>query len=192
MILLAALAAGLVTGLALARWRGVPYQAPDLKHLWLVFVAFLPQYIVFYLFGDRQNVSALLLPLSQALLLIFVWLNRQLPGMMILLLGTALNFTVIAANRGFMPISPQTASHLVPQAVLENVQPGERFGTKDILLLPEDTRFEWLADRFLPPAWSAYQVAFSFGDVLIAFGVFQLLAQQGLLLENFYSRGTPI
>ena len=192
MILLAALAAGLVTGLALARWRGVPYQAPDLNHLWLVFVAFLPQYIVFYLFGDRQNVSALLLPLSQALLLIFAWLNRQLPGMMILLLGTALNFTVIAANRGFMPISPQTASHLVPQAVLENVQPGERFGTKDILLLPEDTRFEWLADRFLPPAWSAYQVAFSFGDVLIAFGVFQLLAQQGLLLENFYSRGTPI
>ncbi len=192
MILLAALAAGLVTGLALARWRGVPYQAPDLKHLWLVFVAFLPQYIVFYLFGDRQNVSALLLPLSQALLLIFVWLNRQLPGMMILLLGTALNFTVIAANRGFMPISPQTASHLVPQAVLENIQPGERFGTKDILLPTEDTRFEWLADRFLPPAWSAYQVAFSFGDVLIAFGVFLLLARQGLLQENFYSRGTAI
>ena len=192
MILLAALAAGLVTGLALARWRGVPYQAPDLKHLWLVFVAFLPQYIVFYLFGDRQNVSALLLPLSQALLLIFVWLNRQLPGMMILLLGTALNFTVIAANRGFMPINPQTASHLVPQAVLENIQPGERFGTKDILLPTEDTRFEWLADRFLPPAWSAYQVAFSFGDVLIAFGVFLLLARQGLLQENFYSRGTAI
>ena len=192
MILLAALAAGLVTGLALARWRGIPYQAPDLKHLWLVFVAFLPQYIVFYLFGDRQNVSALLLPLSQALLLIFVWLNRQLPGMMILLLGTALNFTVIAANRGFMPISPQTASHLVPQAVLENIQPGERFGTKDILLPTEDTRFEWLADRFLPPAWSAYQVAFSFGDVLIAFGVFLLLARQGLLQENFYSRGTAI
>lgn len=192
MILLAALAAGLVTGLALARWRGVPYQAPDLNHLWLVFVAFLPQYIVFYLFGDRQNVSALLLPLSQALLLIFAWLNRQLPGMMILLLGTALNFTVIAANRGFMPISPQTASHLVPQAVLENIQPGERFGTKDILLPTEDTRFEWLADRFLPPAWSAYQVAFSFGDVLIAFGVFLLLARQGLLQENFYSRGTAI
>ena len=192
MILLAALVAGLVTGLALARWRGYSYQAPNLKHLWLVFAAFLPQYIVFYVSGDRQNVSALLLPLSQALLLIFAWLNRQLPGMMILLLGTALNFTVIAANRGFMPISPQTASHLVPHAVLENIQPGERFGTKDILLPTEDTRFEWLADRFLPPAWSAYQVAFSFGDVLIAFGVFLLLARQGLLQENFYSRGTAI
>ena len=179
MILLAALAAGLLTGLALARWRGVSYRAPDLKHLWLVFAAFLPQYIVFYLSDNHQTVSALLLPLSQALLMMFVWLNRQLPGMMILLLGIALNFTVIAANRGFMPISPQTASHLVSQAVLENIQPGERFGTKDILLNPDDTRFEWLADRFLPPAWSAYQVAFSFGDVLIALGIFRLLAYQG-------------
>ena len=179
MILLAALAAGLITGLALAYWRGVPYQAPDLKYLWLIFAAFLPQYVAFYLSGDRQNISAFLLPFSQALLLIFAWLNRQLFGMMILLLGMALNFTVIAANRGFMPISPQTASHLVPQVVLENIQPGERFGTKDILLQPEDTRFEWLADRFLPPAWSAYQVAFSFGDVLIAVGVFLLLARQG-------------
>lgn len=192
MILLAALAAGLITGLALAYWRGVPYQAPDLKYLWLIFAAFLPQYVAFYLSGDRQNISAFLLPFSQALLLIFAWLNRQLFGMMILLLGMALNFTVIAANRGFMPISPQTASYLVPQAVLENIQPGERFGTKDILLPPEDTRFEWLADRFLPPAWSAYQVAFSIGDVLIAFGVFLLLTRQGLLMENIHSRGTPI
>jgi hypothetical protein len=126
------------------------------------------------------------------LLLGFAWLNRRLPGMMTLLLGAALNFTVIAANRGFMPISPQTASHLVPQTVLENIQPGERFGTKDILLLSQDTRFEWLADRFLPPAWSAYQVAFSFGDVLIAAGIFWLLAFQGLSDKNLYQRGTKI
>ena len=149
MILLAAIAAGLVTGLLLARWRRHPYQAPDLKHAWLVFVAFMPQFAAFYLPGSRHLFSefwaAFLLPFSQALLLMFAWLNRRLPGMMILLLGAALNFTVIAANRGFMPISPQTASHLVPQAVLENIQPGERFGTKDILLLPQDTRFEWLA-----------------------------------------------
>ena len=196
MILLAAIAAGLVTGLLLARWRGLPYQTPDLKHGWLVFIAFVPQLAAFYLPGSRQMVSgfwaAFLLPFSQALLLLFAWLNRHLPGMLILLLGAALNFTVIAANRGFMPISPQTASHLVPQAVLENIQPGERFGTKDILLLPQDTRFEWLADRFLPPAWSAYQVAFSFGDVLIAIGTFRLLAFPGASQEGFYLRGKQI
>ncbi len=196
MILLAAIAAGLLTGLALARWKQRPYQTLELKYLWLVFVAFLPQFIVFYLPGSRQNFSGfwlvLLLPFSQALLLIFAWLNRQLPGMMILLLGAALNFTVIAANRGYMPISPQTASRLVPQEVLENIQPGDRFGTKDILLLPQNTRFEWLADRFLPPAWSAYQVAFSFGDILIAFGLFWLLASHGISQQGVYVRGTQI
>ena len=178
MILLAALAAGLLTGLVWARWHKQPYRAPELNHLWLVFMAFLPQFTAFYLPVSGQSISGFLLPLSQALLLAFAWFNRRLPGMMILLIGTALNFTVIAANRGFMPISPQTAGHLVSQTVLENIQPGDRFGTKDILLLPEDTRFEWLADRFLPPAWSAYQVAFSLGDVLIAFGIFRLLAYQ--------------
>lgn len=192
MILLAALVTGLLAGLGWAHWRRLPYQPPDLKYLWLVFIAFLPQFLAFYLAGNRQNISGFLLPFSQALLLIFVWLNRRQPGMLILLLGTALNFTVIAANRGFMPISPQTASHLVPQAVLENIQPGDRFGTKDILLLPQNTHFEWFADRFLPPAWSAYQVAFSLGDVLIAIGIFWLLAYQGILRENFYPRGKTI
>lgn len=182
MILLAAIAAGLIAGLGWARWRGFPYQPPALAHLWLVFIAFLPQFLLFYLPGARQQApdawAAALLTASQLLLLGFAWLNQKLPGMKILLLGAALNFTVMAANGGFMPISPQTASRLVPQEVLQEIPPGERFGTKDILLHPEDTRFEWLADRFLPPGWFGYQVAFSLGDVLIAFGVFRLLAVQ--------------
>ena len=98
--------------------------------------------------------------------------------MKILICGFALNFAVMAANNGFMPISPQTASRLVSHSVLLDVQPGDRFGIKDILLPPQDTRFEWLADRFLPPGWFPYQVAFSLGDVLIALGVFWLLARQ--------------
>lgn len=175
MILLVSLAAGLLVGVGVARWRGFPYQPPELKYAWLVFAAFLPQFTAFYISGN-DKVPNWLLPLSQIGLLAFAWLNRKLPGMQFLLLGTALNLTVIAANGGFMPINPQTASHLIGQEALEEFQLGERFGTKDILLRPEDTRFEWLADRFLPPAWSVYQVAFSLGDVFIAMGVFLLLA----------------
>jgi len=181
-ILLVAVAGGLCIGIGVARWRGLPYQPPALQYLWLVFVAFLPQFVILYLPNVRQQIpdlwAAALLTASQILLLAFAWLNRKLPGMKILLLGAALNFTVMAANGGFMPISPQTASRLVPQEILQEIPPGERFGTKDILLHPEDTRFEWLADRFLPPVWSPYQVAFSLGDVFIALGVFWLLARQ--------------
>lgn len=182
MILLVAVAGGLLAGIGWARWRGTSYQPPALRHTWLVFIAFLPQFAIVYLPEVRGQISdgwaGALLTASQLLLLGFAWLNRKLPGMMILLVGAALNFTVMAANGGFMPISPQTASRLVPPEILQEIPPGSRFGSKDILLHPEATRFEWLADRFLPPSWSPYQVAFSLGDVFIAAGVFILLAVQ--------------
>ncbi len=181
MILLFALVAGLLTGLALAFWRKHSYQPPELQHLWLVFIAFLPQFIVLYLPADRISfpdwLVVLLLISSQIGLLVFVWVNRCLPGMLVLLCGFAFNLTVMTANGGFMPISPQTASRLVSEETLQEARPGSRFGAKDILLPPEETQFEWLADRFLPPKWFPYQVAFSLGDVFIAIGVFWLLAR---------------
>lgn len=66
-----------------------------------------------------------------------------------------------------------------------DIPTGSRFGVKDVLLAPENTRLEWFADRFLPPEWFDYQVAFSLGDVFIAFGVFWLLAvQEGVPLQS--------
>ena len=182
-----ALAAGLLAGIGWARWYGQPYRPPELQHLWLVFAAFLPQFIVVYLpithrvFPDWLVVGLLLA--SQITLLAFVWLNRRKMGMSILLCGVALNILVMTTNGGFMPISPQTASRLVSEDILRDIQPGSRFGVKDILLHPEDIRFEWLADRFLPPTWFPYQVAFSLGDVFIALGVFWLLAQPASTLQ---------
>lgn len=183
MILLAAIAAGLLTGLILAHWRSQLYQPPQLRHLWLVFAAFLPQFIVLCLPVGRVSfpdwLPTLLLTASQVGLLAFVWMNRHLSGMLVLLCGVALNLTVMTANGGFMPISLQTASRLAPEEMLEESQIGSRFGTKDVLLPVGETRFEWLADRFLPPSWFPYQVAFSLGDVFIALGIFWLLASPG-------------
>jgi hypothetical protein len=194
-VLLLALVAGLLVGLVWARWRGYPYQSPELRHLWLVFVAFLPQFIVIYLPVTRRHVPDWLvvgcLLASQILLLGFAWLNRRLPGMPILICGVVLNLAVMSANSGFMPISPQTASRVVSKDGLLDIQPGSRIGTKDILLRPQDTRFEWLADRFLTPTWSPYQAAFSLGDVLVAIGVFWLLAKPGSFMQNT-NRGTQI
>jgi hypothetical protein len=153
----------------------------------LVFLAFLPQFIVVYLpitrglFPDLLVVGFLLA--SQIMLLAFVWLNRRIMGMSILLCGVVLNILVMTTNGGFMPISPQTATRLVSEDSLRDVELGSRFGTKDILLPPDDTRFEWLADRFLPPTWFPYQVAFSLGDVFIALGAFWLLAKPGSSIQ---------
>ena len=180
MILLAALVAGSLTGLGIARWQGRSWAAPHLRAVWLVAVAFLPQLFTIYLPVTRLQtpdvLAAASLILSQALLLVFCWLNRQIAGVWPLALGTACNLLVIVANGGFMPVSPQTAGHLVPPEVLATFETGARFGWKDILLLPEQTRLAFLSDRFLLPEGLSYQVAFSFGDLLIAAGVFWLTA----------------
>ncbi len=172
--------------MAWSRWQGRTYQPPELRAIWLAFLAFLPQFIVLYLPRGRATdwLSAVCLLSSLLCFLGYTWLNRRVPGMSILLIGLALNLTVIAFNGGFMPISPQTAGQLVSENALPDLQPGSRFGPKDILILPEHTRLEWLADRFLPPAWILYRVAFSLGDVFIALGAFTLLACPGINIKK--------
>ncbi len=183
MILLSALVLGLLVGAGWARWQKRPYRAPDLKLIWLAIAAFVPQLIVAYLPSTRSLLpdwlAAGLLAASLVGFLAFIWINRRLPGMWVLFLGVALNLAVMLANRGWMPISPETASHLPGggNAAAEGL--GERFGQKDILLLPQDMRLPYLSDRFLLPGWSPYQVAFSLGDIFIAVGAFWLLVSGG-------------
>lgn len=184
MILLVAILAGWLAGLLYAQWKRQPWVIPSVRFAWLAIVAFLPQFLVFYLPTTRDRVQdvwvSVSLITSDALFLVFCWLNRHLAGIWLLAAGTALNLLVIASNGGFMPISPQTASHLISPALLETVPIGGRFGAgKDILLLPEQTRLVGLSDRFLLPDWFPYHVAFSLGDILIACGAFWLMATQG-------------
>jgi hypothetical protein len=194
-ILLFAIAIGLLAGLGWAYWQRQPYQAPELRHFWLVVVAFLPQFFAINLPITRRLVSdstvVILLFASQLMFFGFVWLNRRILGMSIVLCGVVLNLVVMTANGGFMPISQKTASHLVSEDILRKAQTGSRFGAKDILLRTQDIRFELLADRFLPPTWFPYQVAFSLGDIFIALGVFWLLARPGSLIQ-FPKRGISI
>ena len=189
MVLLPALLAGLLVGLGQARWRRIPFPTPDLAYLWLVFIAFLSQIFVSSLPNVPNGLAASFLLLSQILLFQFAWLNRRIPGMPILICGVLFNLLVMAANGGFMPISPHTAGQFVSAEHLLNIHLGSRIGAKDILLFSQDTRFEWLADRFLTPAWTAYRAAFSLGDVFIAFGAFWLLAKPVQTLQFMTTRG---
>jgi hypothetical protein len=188
LILLAALAAGLLVGAVVARSQKRPWTLPQLRSLWLVVVAFLPQGLAFYLPATRAHIpdaiAAAGLLISQTLLLVFCWLNRKVSGIWLLALGTGLNLIVIAANGGFMPISPQTAARLISADELAELQIGSRFGIKDILLVPGETHLAWLSDRFVSPGWLSRPVAFSLGDTGIAAGAFWLTAAQGKPLKS--------
>ncbi len=175
---------GFLAGSLRAAIQKSSLQIPTFKHSWLIVVALIPQILVFQISQTRQ-----LVPLSLAKgilagsligLSIFVWANHKQPGLRWLGLGLALNLIVIVSNGGLMPISPETASYVYPHTAPDVWNLGERLGFgKDVVLLPAETRFEFLADRFRLPLWMPYRVAYSLGDVFIAVGAFWLLWSAG-------------
>jgi hypothetical protein len=180
-ILLLAILAGVLVGLVRAKHSHQIYQPIPLKHFWLLIAAFLPQVLAFYLPITREVIPEWLakayLVSSQVGLLVFVWLNRKLPGMWILGIGLATNLLVIAANGGLMPISSTTVAELYPHLSKEAGLVGSRLGwSKNIVLPASGTHFAFFSDCILLPLrWIPWRYAFSLGDVLISMGVFWLL-----------------
>jgi hypothetical protein len=181
MVLILAIAVGWIAGLIRSWIRGNPYRVPEFSNVWLVLAAVIPQLLVFQIpftagwFSDSWAV--VILVCSQLLLLVFIWLNRDKVGIKILGLGLLLNLVVILLNRGLMPIAPETAQSLFPDVPVSAWHIGSRPGrSKNIILPAGDTRLAWLSDSILLPGWFPWTRALSPGDLLIALGVFWLLA----------------
>jgi hypothetical protein len=188
MVLLAAVAFGLLAGFIRARRGGRRLTPPELSLTWLAVVAFIPQLLAFYLpatqeLADDYLVAAGLVG-SQIGLLVFAWFNRRQVGVWLLGLGLVLNLLVITLNGGLMPISPEMVEILHPNyKQFVSWEVGGRVGaSKNIMLPPAETRLWFLSDRFLlplPKRGVVYPVAFSLGDIFIAVGAFWLLWAMG-------------
>ena len=184
MILLIGVVAGTLLGTLRATAKKIPYQVVEIKHIWLVLVAYLPQFFAFSLPQTRTLIPdrwiSILLVLSQLLLLVFIWINRKVPGGWLMGLGLMLNLFVIVMNGGMMPITPENAQTLLPEGSSVLLTTGERLGgTKDILLEKAGTRFWFLSDIFLLPKMFNYAVAFSLGDIFLSLGAFWLFWELG-------------
>jgi hypothetical protein len=184
MILLLAVLSGLIASLIRTRVGKRAYKIFSLKGVWLVFLAYIPQFFAFNLPATRSVMPDSWIPVilvsSQLLLLVFVWINRTQSGFLLLGIGLLFNFLVISLNGGMMPISPETANQLIEEGTNVTLQIGQRVGTgKDILLQTADTKLSFLSDRFTLPKWIPYKLAYSLGDILISIGAFWLLWQLG-------------
>jgi hypothetical protein len=75
-----------------------------------------------------------------------------------------------------MPIAPQTLTQINPGSLPSQWLAGLHYSySKDIILLPEQTRLQMLSDQWVIPPPFPWPVAFSLGDVLIALGIVVLL-----------------
>ncbi|MBI3965750.1 MAG: DUF5317 family protein [Chloroflexi bacterium] len=165
-----------------------------LRYWWLATVAVVVQWLVvaFTRPGDSFQVQlgAVGLLVTHALVLVVVWQNWHHWPMRLIGLGFLLNLVVMAANGGYMPVSPETVARVRPDQAQALPAVGERLSrTKDVLLPREQTRLWYLADALVvehPPISAIFGrgsagdqpsngTFFSVGDVFIAAGVFLLI-----------------
>ena len=183
------LALAVVVGLAasLVRHGGRAFRriaTIPLRSAWLALLAFALQWPLLQAPGgpvQRIGVQQALFLLSHLLLLGFVWRNRRLPGIQIVGLGVMGNLLVIAANGGFMPITPETLVQINPGSTLAQWPVGAHYGhSKDIILLWTEIRLGALSDILVIPPPFPRPTAFSVGDLLIASGIVVLLQGSGI------------
>ncbi len=116
------------------------------------------------------------LVVSSLLLLPVVWRNRRSPGLILIGLGLALNLTVMVANGGFMPITPEAVARIGHGHLVVHLDGVKRMsGSKGIVLPREETALWMLSDIFVIPQPFPVASAFSLGDALVAVGAFVFL-----------------
>ena len=145
--------------------------AKKLLLMGLVLASVLLQFLInidYSRFGYLTHVAPYLHLLSYAFLFAFIYANRKMPGMVFMGLGIFLNFLVIAANGGTMPVSP---------AIL-GLSPSEiPTSTGDALhsVATADTRLFFLADIIPLPIPKGTLV--SIGDIILGLGLFYFIQQ---------------
>jgi hypothetical protein len=118
---------------------------------------------------------------SHALLLVTVWVNRRLPGVLWIGVGLLLNLAVMIANGGWMPIAPAAVLQAGYSDLAPSLEPGTRlYSSKNIVLPPEGTALRFLSDVFILARPFPVPSVFSIGDVFVAMGVL-LLIQSAML-----------
>ncbi len=160
-----------------------------LERVWAIITSFGIQFLISYAegmgwagAGGIPFTAAVSLHLFSYLLLFYaLWANRSLRGMKPILLGTALNFAVIAAN-GRMPISEKGLRFIGLEGYVENVLAPD-LGLRYVLLSSK-TRLAFLGDIFVLPPPYPRPAVFSIGDVLIVLGLF-------ILVQHVMRSGKP-
>lgn len=146
-----------------------------LERAWLPLTMVVLQFAI-VLFPQVQDAGLLALRpwitiSSYVLLVLFLYANRRIPGVRIILVGGAMNLAVIAANGGYMPVTREALE--ISGHLDEIFRQGDRefvLGSKDIVLERGETHLLPLSDVLKVPWGQKVPVTFSLGDVFITAG----------------------
>jgi hypothetical protein len=162
--------------------------ALPIRFSWLVLISLILQIPLLRAPGvmsQELRLQQALFVFSYGILLLFIWLNRHFPGILLAGLGILANLVVILANGAAMPITPQILVRINPGSQLQDWQVGLHYpGSKDIIRETEAIRLGWLGDVWVLTKPFPFPTAFSLGDLLIAGGIFWLLADLPYRKEN--------
>ncbi|MEZ5229409.1 MAG: DUF5317 domain-containing protein [Acidimicrobiales bacterium] len=134
-----------------------------LQGWWTIVTSLVIQIVLIEVLSDSfGGVTAAALHLaSYFLAFIFVWQNRHVVGMGIIVLGGFMNTAAIAANGGVMPArleALETAGIISDSPTFENSAP------------VENARLAFLGDVFAIPEGIPFANVFSIGDILLVLG----------------------
>ncbi len=143
---------------------------------------------ILVVYAPGQTVlQMLIVAITHLGILLLLFLNRHLPGVKLIFLGGMLNILVMAANGGWMPLTPDNAYYVHPERPVPEV--GVRPpSSKNIILDKKDTNLWLLSDiiRITAP-WR--RSAISIGDVLLVAGIAQFIFQVKAKEKRRDSRG---
>jgi hypothetical protein len=146
----------------------------NLRWIWLIAAGLIVQVVAMGYVGRSwsfvtANRPAIIVGMY-LLVLIGLARNWRVPGMVVVTVGFALNFTVILANGGQMPVTRQTMEASGQGWLIADTRDGQPVDkSKDILLPKEDTRLWALSDIFITPP--PVRRAASLGDFVTFAGV---------------------
>lgn len=134
-----------------------------LRAWWTIVASLVIQVFLIEVFAGSFGgvVSATIHLLSYGLAIMFVWHNRHVVGMGIMVFGGMLNLVAIAANGGVMPAqldALETAGIITDSPEFENSAP------------VEDAKLWFLGDIFAIPQGIPFANVFSVGDVILVLG----------------------
>lgn len=134
-----------------------------LKAWWTIVAALVIQVLLIEVFAASfGGVLAAALHLgSYVLALLFVWHNRRVTGISLIVAGGLLNLAAIAANGGVMPAQRsalETAGIIIDSPEFENSA------------VVDDARLWFLGDVFAIPEGVPFANVFSVGDVILVLG----------------------